>query len=96
MTPDEKQKVIDAAVERETRRCEAIYCSTKPGEPLQELASFLAFETSLPADTALAILNVARFLNIDPVNAEIAHQSLAELAASIDEILSTKKEVSHV
>ena len=95
MTPDEKQKIIDTAVERQTRRCEAIYTSTKPG-PLQDLASYLAFETNIPADTALAILNVARFLNVDPVNAEIAHQSLAELAAHIDATLSPKNEVSHV
>lgn len=95
MTEAEQQAIYDAAVERQTRRCEAIYTSTKPG-PLQDLASYLAFETNIPADTALAILNVARFLNVDPVNAEITHQSLAELAAHIDETLSPKKETSNV
>lgn len=95
MTPDEEQRIIDDAVERETRRCEAIYTSTRPG-PLQDLASYLAFETNVPADLALAILNVARFLNVDLVNAEIAHQSLAELAAHIDQTLSPKKETSNV
>lgn len=94
MTPDEQQAIISAAEERQTRRCEAIFTSAAPG-PLRDLAAFIAFETNVPAETSLAILNVARFVNIDPVTAEIVRQALAELAAHLDETMKPKKESCH-
>lgn len=94
MTPDEKQKIIDEAVARETERCATICGRGKRGA-LQPLANFIALETNLPTEAALAILDVGSALSDDPVNAEIARQALAELAAHIDQTLSQKKERSH-